>query len=165
VNVKEYISSGIIESYVMGLATDTERQEFEALCAQHPELAEARTAFEKALEERLLHDAVAPPVHLKEVIQQRIKSELNPVGPYPEPMDEETPVRSVGVWKWLAAACLLLLAGTAITRTIAAIGGPVGYLQTGSRDTDKRRRPNGHDAGYCRPFDFCHRILGYDQCE
>ena len=29
-NVKEYISSGIIESYVMGLASEAEWQEFEA---------------------------------------------------------------------------------------------------------------------------------------
>jgi hypothetical protein len=49
-NVREYISSGIIESYVMGLASETERQEFEANCMQYPEIAEARTAFEMALE-------------------------------------------------------------------------------------------------------------------
>jgi hypothetical protein len=35
VNVKEYILSGIVESYVLGLATEVEQQEFEALCKQY----------------------------------------------------------------------------------------------------------------------------------
>ena len=47
-NVKEYIASGMIESYVMGLLTEPERREFEAVCVQHPEVAAARMAFEKS---------------------------------------------------------------------------------------------------------------------
>jgi hypothetical protein len=49
-NVKEYISSGIVESYVLGLASEAERQEFEQNCVQYPEIAQARTAFELSLE-------------------------------------------------------------------------------------------------------------------
>jgi hypothetical protein len=54
VNVKEYIRSGVIESYVLGLATEAERQEFEQMCAAYPEVAEARDAFERSLEEQLM---------------------------------------------------------------------------------------------------------------
>jgi hypothetical protein len=54
VNIKEYISSGIIESYVLGLALAEERAEFELLCEQHPELVAARNEFETALEENLV---------------------------------------------------------------------------------------------------------------
>ena len=97
----------------MGLVTDAERQEFEALCAQHPEIAEARTAFETALEEQLLRDAIPPPAHLKELVAQKIQTEENAVSAYPEIQEEETTVRGPGIWRWLAAASLLLLAGAA----------------------------------------------------
>jgi hypothetical protein len=56
----------MIESYVLGLASETERQEFEALCRQYPEIAEARNRFELQLEEGLLADAPAPPAFLKD---------------------------------------------------------------------------------------------------
>jgi hypothetical protein len=50
VNIQEYISSGIIESYVLGLASDEERREFEQTCAQYPEVLAARIEFELAME-------------------------------------------------------------------------------------------------------------------
>lgn len=110
-NVKEYIASGIIESYVMGLATEAERQEFEALCAQYPEIAEARTAYEVSLEEQLLKDAVPAPKFLQQQIKDKItasatESETNGLE------EERTPVRTMGVWRWVAAASLILLAGS-----------------------------------------------------
>lgn len=110
-NVKEYISSGIVESYVMGLATEAERLEFEQNCVQYPEVAEARTAFELALEEQLLGDATPVPKELKGQIDERIRSAgLEATDNNSE--EERTPVRSMGVWKWIAAASLILLAGS-----------------------------------------------------
>jgi anti-sigma-K factor RskA len=110
-NVKEYISSGIIESYVMGLASETERAEFEANCAQYPEIAEARNAFELSLEEQLLNDAVPAPSFLKGRVDEKIKlsnAEVSTV----DLEEESAPVRSLGIWKWVAAASLILLAGS-----------------------------------------------------
>ena len=52
-NIQEYISSGIIESYVLGLASPEERIEFEKMCALHPELVEARNNFELLLKSKL----------------------------------------------------------------------------------------------------------------
>jgi anti-sigma-K factor RskA len=109
VNVKEYIQSGIVESYVLGLATDAERLEFERLSADYPEIAAARDAFERSLEDQLLQDAVTPPTFVKEkvfaaisplTIESRIQEEI-----------EEAPVRRLNVWKWVAAASLILLVG------------------------------------------------------
>jgi hypothetical protein len=60
VNVKEYISSGIVESYVLGLANEQEAAEFEKNCAAYPELLEARIAFEKQLEDQAMQNAIAP---------------------------------------------------------------------------------------------------------
>jgi len=109
-NVREYISSGIIESYVMGLASETERQEFEANCMQYPEIAEARTAFETALEDQLLKDAISPPSFLKAQIQEKIKSSTNEATI--TEFEEERPTRRIGAWRWLAAASFILMAAS-----------------------------------------------------
>lgn len=110
-NVKEYISSGIIESYVMGLASESERQEFENNCAQYPEIAEARNAFELALEEQLQRDSAAAPVFLKDQIKEKIRSSTSEITAA-EIEEERSPVRGLGVWKWLAAASIILLLGS-----------------------------------------------------
>jgi anti-sigma-K factor RskA len=110
VNVKEYISSGIIESYVMGLVTDAEKREFESLAAQYPEIASARNAFELALEEQLLADAKQPPQYLKKAVEEKLSSTTVDTN-HTESEDEETPVRSIGIWKWVAVASIILMAG------------------------------------------------------
>lgn len=109
-NIKEYISSGVVESYVLGLASQAEREEFENMCRLHPEIVEARNAFEIALEEQLLKDAPAPPAFMKERIEQALTA--NATASETESEQEETPVRRLNVWKWVAAASLILLAGS-----------------------------------------------------
>lgn len=108
-NVKEYINSGVVESYVLGMATEAERQEFEQMCASYPEIAEARDAFERSLEMVLLQDAPAPPDFLKEQIRQQIYPPVIETAMADEVY--ETPVRRLNPWKWIAAASVVLLAG------------------------------------------------------
>ena len=107
-NVKEYISSGIVESYVMGLLTDAEKQEFESLASQYPEIAEARNAFELALEEQLLTDAKQPPQHLRKIIEEKL-SNTSVDTSIEDTEEESTPVRTMGIWKWVAAASIILM--------------------------------------------------------
>jgi anti-sigma-K factor RskA len=111
-NLKEYISSGIIESYVLGLASEPERTEFEMMCKHYPEVAKAKEDFERSLEQTLMSDAPSPPAFLKEQILHAVREEQAPVSV--EDAVEETPVRSIGVWKWLAAACFILLLGSLV---------------------------------------------------
>jgi anti-sigma-K factor RskA len=111
-NVKAYISSGIIESYVLGMATEAEQREVEELCARYPEIATAKAAFEASLEAQLLKDAVPPPEHIKAGILEKVRVvsiEQNISGQ----RAKETPLRTIGPWKWIAAASLILLAGAA----------------------------------------------------
>jgi anti-sigma-K factor RskA len=96
----------------MGMATDAERKEFEAICASYPEVAEARNSFELALEEQLLSDVVQAPVHLKQAIEEKIATQATTIAPS-DMEEEEAPVRRMGAWKWLAAAAIILLIGTA----------------------------------------------------
>jgi anti-sigma-K factor RskA len=74
-DIKAYISSGIIESYVMGMASPAERKEFESLCKQYPELKAAREEFEKNLEERAFSNAMEPPLFLKDRVLDTIRRE------------------------------------------------------------------------------------------
>jgi anti-sigma-K factor RskA len=76
VNVQEYIESGIIESYVMGLASEPERAEFERLCTLNPELLAARKKFEERLEGYASENAVTPPPEVKAKVLEAIKDAM-----------------------------------------------------------------------------------------
>lgn len=73
-NLKNYIESGIIESYVMGLASASERAEFEQLCTQHPELVAARRKFEENIESFAFEQALPTPPAVKGKIFNAIGS-------------------------------------------------------------------------------------------
>ena len=51
---KEYISSGIIESYVLGLTSPEEAEEFERMCGSYSEVRMARDHFEYQLEQNAM---------------------------------------------------------------------------------------------------------------
>ena len=117
-NIQEYISSGIVESYVLGLAEEAERAQFEQMCSQHAPVRAARDAFELSLEEHALAAAVAPPAHLRQTILQQLAAEpataVTPVTPLvePEPVAQleatRTPVISMTM-RYVAAAAIILL--------------------------------------------------------
>jgi anti-sigma-K factor RskA len=121
VNIQEYISSGIIESYVLGLADAGERAEFEQLLAQHPELRQAMEEFELSLERHAQHGAIQPPAHIKGKVFSAI--ELESGGNANVPPVIQIPQHSsgnggsgrstIGVrrdpTRWLAAAAVILL--------------------------------------------------------
>ncbi len=104
-NVKEYIQSGLVESYVLGLATEAERTELEQAYAAHPELAAYRDAFERSLERQLIADAVAPPAFLKVRVMEAIQPATTQSGEQEEA--RQAPVRRMNVWALLAAACFI----------------------------------------------------------
>ncbi len=110
-NIQEYISSGIAESYVLGLASDEERREFEKMCEQYPEVLEARNAFEISLEEQAMEYAIAPPADLKNKIFSKINFEAPVVPIQTAPVRQMAP-KATNWFKYAAAACLLLLAGS-----------------------------------------------------
>lgn len=67
-----YIQSGIIESYVLGLATNVEVEELQYMRRLYPELNSEITAVEKRMEKTAFAEAVLPPEQLKDRIFQRI---------------------------------------------------------------------------------------------
>ena len=105
-NIQEYISSGIVESYVLGLASDEERREFEKSCDQYPELLAARTAFELVLEKQAMENAITPPAALKNKIIDTIGTAGKVVSM------RSGQIRKTSWLKYAAAASVILLAGS-----------------------------------------------------
>lgn len=125
-NIQEYISSGIVESYALGLAEPAERAEFERMCNLHPEVLAARLEFENSLEEFATMNPIIPPANLKSRIfasidienTQAISDTSAPVADHREPFTisrEPAKVRSMNWQRYLAAAAVaLLLVSTAL---------------------------------------------------
>jgi anti-sigma-K factor RskA len=103
VNLKEYIASGIIESYVMGIASEAERTEFEQMCAQYPELVAERRKFEESLEAYASEQSMRPPKEVKAKILKAIIT-----------MENSTKPRSIGLLRFVAAAAAILLIGMVV---------------------------------------------------
>ncbi len=111
-NVQEYISSGIVESYVLGLASQEEQREFEQNCAQYPEILEARIAFETSLEQQAMNNAVIPPPAFKEQVTAAVFQESKSQTAKVVSIDQAAPVMRTGWIKYAAAAAVVLLAGS-----------------------------------------------------
>jgi anti-sigma-K factor RskA len=115
-NIQEYISSGIVESYVLGLADEAERAEFEQMCALHPEVRAAREAFEIQLEQHVMADAAVPSQHVRETILYQVFSE-QPVQTNGHSNRGAQPAKVFALpaaMRYVAAAVIILLAGSAV---------------------------------------------------
>ncbi len=74
-DIREYIQSGIIEQYVLGLANAGEVAELEQLRNEYPELNEAILNFEKTFEEHLMANQVQPPANIKASLEKQLFGE------------------------------------------------------------------------------------------
>ncbi len=95
------------------MATEAEAREFETICLSHPEVAEARNAFEIALENKLVEEAIEVPAHLKKQIEENISysgAVIKDIGQ--KQFIAASP--AINQWKWIAAASIILMAGAFI---------------------------------------------------
>ena len=114
-NVQEYISSGIIESYVLGLAGPEERAEFESMCNSNPEVRTARDAFELTLEKYALSNAVEPPAFLKNEIFAKTQASIKKNISYgAKSANGNAHVVPIGWLRYIAVASILLLVASTI---------------------------------------------------
>ncbi len=121
-DVQQYISSGIIETYVLGLASEQEAQEIEQLRKQYPEINAAVEACRETLEDHARLYAIVPPEGLKEKIRvaiERRKENVSPerdttpvVVPMVNGKEKEKNIGKDRWWKYLAAAAVILLIGS-----------------------------------------------------
>lgn len=119
-DISAYIESGIIESYVLGLATEEEVAELEALAVQHPEIRLAIDAFSMHLQQNITANSIAPPAGLKQKIMDALEDEFEESKVIPLPVAEENIagsksgakvvpiIRSRG-WRNVVVAAIILL--------------------------------------------------------
>ena len=67
-NLQDYINSGILEQYCLGLLDSDEANQVVSYCSKYPELREELKSIEAAIEKMSAEKAVAPPDQLKEKI-------------------------------------------------------------------------------------------------
>ncbi|MEP0986052.1 anti-sigma factor [Ekhidna sp.] len=112
-NIEEYISTGILEAYVMDQLSPAERTEVENTAAKHPEIMEELNKIELSMEALAFASAVAPPKGAKEKLLAQIKTQKSET-------EKETPViamqtkESFGFLKYAAAASVIMALGSAV---------------------------------------------------
>jgi anti-sigma-K factor RskA len=115
VDIKAYIESGILESYVMGLASAEEALEVEKNIAAYPELKKEMEAIEDALAGYAMQHEKTPPAHVKQELMSKLFSESKPeakvINISSAKQINET--RSSGFRLWAAASVALLLLSVA----------------------------------------------------
>ena len=106
-NIQDYISSGIIESYILGQLSDKECSELQALTKQHPEIQAEIEAVEEAL---MTSVSKTPPPALKQTILSKLNVKEAKV------IALETKKSSLSLW--LVAASVAVLIGSGIYNII-----------------------------------------------
>ncbi|MEM6964559.1 MAG: anti-sigma factor [Bacteroidota bacterium] len=96
-DIKNYISSGILEQYVLGIATDAERQEVQQLAQKYPEVRQELDAIEVAMEQYAKIHELEKPVGVEAKFNQRI-DELIAKNPPPPSSDPDQKSGGGGLW-------------------------------------------------------------------
>jgi len=75
VDIKEYIESGKLENYVLGICTPEERQEAECMARIFPEVRHELESIQASMEQYILANKVEPPASVKSKIFDAIEAE------------------------------------------------------------------------------------------
>src|SRR6187455_1119056 len=100
-DVKEYISSGVLELYAMGALTDSERNEVEKACASHKEIAEEMERVQEAVNSYASAHGRHPRPEVRSEIMDKVRSGKGRVLMFGS--THET------TYKYLIAACIASL--------------------------------------------------------
>jgi archaellum component FlaG (FlaF/FlaG flagellin family) len=129
--IKDIISSGLLELYITGLTSEEETVQVEQLAKQYPEVMQEINDLQKVMETYAMAEAVQPDKELKEKIIAKIKPDISVKDkifsrlqtPIEEPFTEvkvgdavqQARVFSIpGYYKWAIAASIILLMGSLI---------------------------------------------------
>ncbi len=114
-DINGYIESGIIESYVLGLASTEEMAELEGLAMHHPAIKKAVDDFALIIQEQALLNAVRPPAEIKQQLLDALADEFAEpkVIVMPAANNEKVEGRVVKIttyasWRYIAAAAIIL---------------------------------------------------------
>lgn len=118
-DINAYIESGVIESYVLGLASAEEVAELETLAMQHPEIKQAVDEFALLIQERTLQNSIKPPAEIKQQLLDALADEFEEpkLVIMPAVTKEDAgaeaggkivPLSIPAFWKYIAAAAIIL---------------------------------------------------------
>lgn len=115
-DIKEYISSGIIETYLLGIATPQEAAELETLRKQYVEVEQAIREAQETMDAFALTHLETPPPQVKENLWAELGLSEKSKDAEEEIIKdvEPTVVRISPFYKYLAAASVALLLGSLI---------------------------------------------------
>lgn len=117
-DIREYISSGILELYACNTLSDEERKEVEAMVLQYPEVAAELHLIEQSLEGLAHTMAATPGPRVRSAILDAISEETSddePAEGYTESAGEAKagdgfrPAANLAIYKWMLAASVVLL--------------------------------------------------------
>ncbi|GEO08888.1 cupin domain-containing protein [Segetibacter aerophilus] len=101
-DISNYIQSGIIESYVLGLASPDEVRELEELMLVNAEVREAIDQFSKALEQEAMANAVTPDPIIKPMLMATIdfisRMENGEMAAFPPELNENSKISDYDEW-------------------------------------------------------------------
>jgi anti-sigma-K factor RskA len=137
-NTKEYISSGIIESYILGLASPEEAGILECVMKNNAEVKAAFEEAQKTMEDLATAQAVAPPSDLRSKIWNKIQQEQDAGDHIPllpaekitaaKPLEEKI-VQQNSNWKAYAMAASVLF--------LISVAGNLFWMNTQSEMKDQ----------------------------
>ena len=110
-NVKDYIESGILEAYALGLLKPAEMQEVEAVASKNPAVKLQLKAEVEAMGALTKAYSVNPPAHLREQI---LKAAKGNEPPQQEETKAEKSKTNNSTKFWMIAATFLFLVSTGI---------------------------------------------------
>jgi anti-sigma-K factor RskA len=110
-DINNYIASGIIEMYVMGICSAEEKAEMELLRTRYPQLNEAILQFEMAFEKNALQHGSETGAEVDAKILQSFNALQTPVF---EMNSKQQSIHKINWLKPVAAAAILLLVASSI---------------------------------------------------
>ena len=110
--IKDTISSGLLELYVLGMASEQETAEVNALAKQYPEVAAEIAAIESSLQSYGTLYAVKP----ADVVKEKILAEINQSEIRNSQSGKLVSISSF--WKYAAAASIILLIGSVLFNVV-----------------------------------------------
>jgi len=130
VEVKEIISSGLLELYITGLTSEEETLQVEEWAEQYPEIKTEIEELQNVMERYALAEAIQPDAELKQKILAKIQPDnsvkekiFSRIQTAPEPFtvikapEKEDGTKSYSIpayYKWAVAASIILLIGSLI---------------------------------------------------
>lgn len=142
--VQKFIESGILSVYVLGIATEEEKQEVEKMAALYPEVQQELESLQNALNEYIAEFETTPPAELKHKILDNISTlQISAEKQGNRFLQVHFKSSSIRKWQYGLAASVVLFVASAITnlqlyQTLKETQRELSLLQAQNLENEKR---------------------------